>query len=290
MLGTFPTREFAPRTASIYGCLLAKLQTTVRSFYDIDGTDVSDWASGCFCPCVTLVRSENEILHREREAHRTKNSEDRDSSVAEQYSSPPQMVHPLELEKYRSPAPMEHSLASGNRSEPVSPDDGDAEPDTRTLPAIPEVGREPSAAGVVRAHDLKQDLDVYPINRDRSAAHGLEEDAATLANPPTINTSHELGHDATVTQVAAPTKGHPIELDRRELLSRPKATAKEHSNHDIHHDQIVPEARLVTTHDLQKDAVTPPLRRSPALHSLDADETTLRRVGSRRAHELPDDK
>ncbi|KPM40779.1 hypothetical protein AK830_g5792 [Neonectria ditissima] len=298
-----------------YGCILAKLQTTVRSFYDIEGTDVSDWTSGCCCPCVTLVRNENEILHRERQAHRVK---DRESSVTEPYCSPPRMVHPLELEKYGSPAPTEHTHTHSHRGEPVARDD-EAEPDTRALAAIPEVSRETSAAGLpcrslsnlchrgwepssadpivtmdtglVKSHDLGQDLDVYPISRESRPPHGIEEDVRAPASTPTINHSHELRHDdATAAQVAGPSKGHTIERDRLEPLSRPEGLAKESSKHDIHHDHTAPKARPVTPHDLQEDTAIHSLRRGPALHTLDADEATPRKAGDRRAHGLPNDK
>ncbi|KOS17017.1 hypothetical protein ESCO_005856 [Escovopsis weberi] len=52
-----------------YGCFIGKLQQRVRLFYGIDGCDWDDFWDACCCPCLTLVRSEQEIILRERLAN-----------------------------------------------------------------------------------------------------------------------------------------------------------------------------------------------------------------------------
>lgn len=153
------------RLVQVYGCLLAKLQTTVRSFYDIEGADVSDWCLGCLCPCVTLVRNEKEILLRESQHQRLKNVLDRDSSVLEPYRPPAPMENPIDqyrptvpiekpVDKYRPSGPMENPVPLPNipRSTIMSPDDIESSLDTRILPSIAEVSREASTASGSASH------------------------------------------------------------------------------------------------------------------------------------------
>ncbi|UNI19450.1 hypothetical protein JDV02_005632 [Purpureocillium takamizusanense] len=70
-----------------YGCFFARLQTTVRTFYGIKGTDAHDWLDGCCCPCCTLMRNEQEILLREKHHKRLRAIHDPDGSVTSQYQS-----------------------------------------------------------------------------------------------------------------------------------------------------------------------------------------------------------
>ncbi|KAH7008802.1 hypothetical protein EDB80DRAFT_872594 [Ilyonectria destructans] len=288
-----------------YGCLLAKLQTTVRSFYDIEGADVSDWCAGCLCPCVTLVRNEKEILLRESQHLRLKNVIDRDSSVLEPYRPPAPMENPIDqyrpsapmekpVDQYRPSAPMENPIPLPNipRSAIMTPDDIGSSLDTRILPSIAE---EPSNAvdpvasvdtTVVEVHDLGQDKDLVPVH-GTSTAHRLEDDIATLINPPAIDTSHELRHDTQTTHMEVPGTGHSVDQDQLELLN---LTGNDSSKHDIHRDQTAPKARPVTPHELEDDAVAPPTRRGPVPHSLDEDEATSNKSTPRRPHKLRDDK
>jgi hypothetical protein len=71
---------------------LAKLQTTVRSFYNIDGSSGSDLLHGCCSPCLTLVRIENEVLFRERQHQRLKELNDPEYANNEAYKSQSPMV------------------------------------------------------------------------------------------------------------------------------------------------------------------------------------------------------
>ncbi|KAK2592110.1 hypothetical protein QQS21_010181 [Conoideocrella luteorostrata] len=77
----------------LYGSLLAKLQTTVRTFYGIDGHEYSDWIDGCCCPCLTVVRNEQEILLREKQHKRLKERHVQERSVTSQYQSHTPMTY-----------------------------------------------------------------------------------------------------------------------------------------------------------------------------------------------------
>ncbi|PHH74844.1 hypothetical protein CDD82_4747 [Ophiocordyceps australis] len=75
-----------------YGFFVSRLQTTIRSFYGIGGKNHSDWYDGCCCPCVTLIRSEQEILLRERQYKRLRSLHDC-SSASSQYQSQTPMTY-----------------------------------------------------------------------------------------------------------------------------------------------------------------------------------------------------
>ncbi|KAK5994076.1 hypothetical protein PT974_07516 [Cladobotryum mycophilum] len=49
-----------------YGGLIAILQQRVRSHYGIHGNPLMDCYDGCCCPCLTIVRNEQEIILREK--------------------------------------------------------------------------------------------------------------------------------------------------------------------------------------------------------------------------------
>lgn len=49
--------------------MAGKLQETVRSFYNIEGSHYRDWKDSCCCPWVILERNDWEIKIREQEHH-----------------------------------------------------------------------------------------------------------------------------------------------------------------------------------------------------------------------------
>ncbi|CAI6014147.1 unnamed protein product [Clonostachys chloroleuca] len=49
-----------------YSVMVGRLQGTIRAFYNITGKETEDWADGCFCPCATIARNEEEVVFRER--------------------------------------------------------------------------------------------------------------------------------------------------------------------------------------------------------------------------------
>lgn len=69
-----------------YGCIFARLQTTVRAFYGIQGNDFADLSDACFCPCLMMVRNEQEItLRQERQHARLQGSHKHDHPTGSQY-------------------------------------------------------------------------------------------------------------------------------------------------------------------------------------------------------------
>ncbi|KAH7160348.1 hypothetical protein B0J13DRAFT_643910 [Dactylonectria estremocensis] len=290
-----------------YGCLLAKLQTTVRSFYGVGGSDVSDWCAGCFCPCVTLVRSEKEIELRERHQQRVKNVTDRDSSFAEQYQPPDPMEPPVEFQTLSLGSPRQH-----NSQLPSIPDSLDVThgPDVSPVAKqmLPSIAEEPSssavpALSVSTAHDLSQDTAVVAVH-GKSKVHRLgdEEDIATLTtNPPATDTSDEVKHDATAEEVVqAAKKAKPVPKEKLAKLGslissqfkHPKPSSHESSEHVVDQAQSTDKStdksadkptdipadksrQPVKTHNLRDDAATLPSIRGPAkTHDLFDDAVT----------------
>lgn len=93
--------------------ILAKVQTTVRSFYDIDGSSALDLRDGCCCPCRSIVRLEQEIIIREKQ-HARLGSPEEDGPVVHQYS--PSSGMPVPIGKAD-----EKAKAKANAKSPKSP-------------------------------------------------------------------------------------------------------------------------------------------------------------------------
>lgn len=81
------------RAQKVYGCSISRLQTTVRTFYGIDGGDLHDCFDGHCCPCVALMRAEQEIILRERHHKRLRYLNEPDGSVMSQYQSSRPMTY-----------------------------------------------------------------------------------------------------------------------------------------------------------------------------------------------------
>lgn len=135
------------------------MQTTVRSFYDIDGSDVQDWLDGCCCPCFTLSRNEEEIVLREKQNQKLKNL--RESFLEE--SSPPS--------EYRSHVPMVYvshdnhhhpALASPPRAKSANFSGKDVDDDIAALAPIPELSREVSSVGPAAEATVLQPIAEVP--------------------------------------------------------------------------------------------------------------------------------
>lgn len=286
-----------------YGVLLAKLQGTVRSFYDIDGNDVSDWLSGCLCPCVTLARNENEILLRERHHHHK-----------------PPHTHD---DRYEAESPMEAPVEWSSECSPTTV--SLENPDGRVLTSIPEGSRETSTAripsrcisqseggplacadaGGPPVHRLDQDVQMIPV--EVAPTHTIHKDPRTQTESP-YDTSHDLRRDPT-TGHAGPPRTHSIELDqlgptdgpqplkhtihRDQLVARPQPTAQ----HELPDDTVnsPPQRdRGTTRHELRDDTVTsptpPPRRDRGTPHGLDDHQPTISKGATHKPHILFDDK
>lgn len=135
---------FCPRptnTIPVYGCFLSTLQTTVRSFYNIDGSDASDCYGGCWFPGYTLVNSEMEIIFRERQHMRAMGIDEQRNAVPGQYSSPmPMAYNGSQTSTSRAPRPQDVTsdvTASSDQPATTSPDQ----------PAVPSLGQPAATLG-----------------------------------------------------------------------------------------------------------------------------------------------
>ncbi|KAL2203342.1 hypothetical protein CC79DRAFT_1373487 [Sarocladium strictum] len=160
-----------------YGLFIAKLQSTVRAFYDIDGSDRGDCLNGCCCPCFTLVRAENEILTRESKNYDSKDTEDPKSTSSPSEDTyipqpPMEVVAPVPSQVNGPPRGRSSSASSSSKGK-------DTDRSSKSLSTIPEVSREVSGAGntgedgpsrpgkkVVKAHGLEDDFMVtVPLSK-----------------------------------------------------------------------------------------------------------------------------
>ncbi|KAK0385437.1 hypothetical protein NLU13_7913 [Sarocladium strictum] len=156
-----------------YGVLIAKLQSTVRAFYDIDGSEARDWHDGCCCPCFALVRAENEILLRESKNQQLEDDDERkDVSEASGHT-------------YTSQAPMEplaqlpsqtHGPRRTRSSSASSAKGKEIEMSLNSLSTIQETSREVSAAGVTGEDGPRQ-----PLTKRSVKVHSLEDDSTAPA-------------------------------------------------------------------------------------------------------------
>ncbi|KAI5461750.1 hypothetical protein BGZ63DRAFT_424612 [Mariannaea sp. PMI_226] len=285
-----PSDDFTPDCLQFavclpfYGYFLSKLQNTVRTFYDIDGNDISDGLSGCVCPYVTLVRNESEIILRERLREQPEKTED-GSSSDDPYEPQPPMDTP----------------------DPWSCGDPEA---SDTLKSIPEGSRETSTASIPsrcvsqsesganfegdvlvcadasgpKTHQLDRDIQL-PVELDD--AHSLNDDPETVANLLLVrDTSHDISLDPTIGD-GRPPKSHSIELDP----VAPAVPPRQPPPHVIHKDQIVSSPQPVVLHSLHRDIVASPGRDGPSSHRLEEDQLSpARHHGHRNPHTLEEDQ
>ncbi|CAM1507810.1 Fc.00g046580.m01.CDS01 [Cosmosporella sp. VM-42] len=211
-----------------YSFFIAKLQETVRDFYDIDGSEFGDFTDGLCCPPLTLVRNENEIIYRENQGG-------------------------VIADPYRSPPPMESSSSSSSSS---------------NLNTIPETSREPSTSGPSRRpprdrtglHSIAVDP-VYPTEAAASPhVHYLDEDPTMQTKPP-VDTSHELRQDPTGRRAPSPARKHSLATDHLAPLPRPAL------HHEIHHDETAAPPTEPPPHNLEGDMVASFPGRQPVAYN-----------------------
>lgn len=137
-------------TVAVYGCFISKVQQTVRAFYDIDGSNREDLTDGCFCPCCTLCRNDEEIYRRELQEKKL--NELRASFLNEQAANDPKnRKPPFSYGEYKPHKPMVHTLQECNplttsppRAKSAAFGGKDLDDDLAGLEAIPELSQEAS--------------------------------------------------------------------------------------------------------------------------------------------------
>ncbi|VUC36732.1 unnamed protein product [Clonostachys rosea] len=105
-----------------YSVMVSRLQGTIRAFYDIEGKETSDWADGCFCPCATISRNEEEVVFRERNRRAKQfrildlddmNSDEYKSQLPMSYGSPRAVQSP----EFSSPPLAKSGIFNGRESD-----------------------------------------------------------------------------------------------------------------------------------------------------------------------------
>ncbi|KHN98396.1 putative protein family Cys-rich [Metarhizium album ARSEF 1941] len=280
-----------------YGLFLSRLQTTVRSFYGIDGHECSDWCSGCFCPTLTLVRNEQEIMLRENHK-RVKGHHHHEVSVMSDGGY--QSVNPMAYLKPDSAGSAQPRASHGRqrphdlRSDQVTTAKGVAYPQVHYLDqhwylvpfdkgddeakkedckplnsAIAKIvgkhsleDHELVVTGTIRpAHDLKSDIKTS--DRHHSPSHQLQQDATTPASHSSCGSPHQLCCD-------------------------PVAESKTVVCHDLQAHQPVPLSQVDHHHALDRDVLVGTGGCAVSKHDIHAHEMVKSR-GTETPHELKDD-
>ncbi|PNY23303.1 Uncharacterized protein TCAP_06751 [Tolypocladium capitatum] len=291
-----------------YGFFLSRLQTTVRSFYGIDGRDVSDWYDGCCCPCITMVRNEHEIILREKQHRRLVVLHDPSSSFTSQYQSPSPMTYDSSASK--SSATTSCSRLNGKAKEAkgqsTTPRENDATADQAALPLQRDKGAKPAQDEQLPTitETGQQELARHSLTQDELVAHGIPKAA------------HGLGEDATARQDGKPSK-HLLEHDESTLTPSAESSHRLESDtttmqrarasgHGLADDQATRTVAPGRAHGLDDDAAVAVTDRSGSKHTLDShgtvytpnpgtihaleDDATMASVGSGgAAHGMEDD-
>ncbi|KJK74676.1 hypothetical protein H634G_09987 [Metarhizium anisopliae BRIP 53293] len=279
-----------------YGCFLSKLQTTVRSFYGIDGNECSDW-------------NEEEIKLREQH-RRVKGHHHHEVSVMRDsgyhsvnpmtYLSPDhprsaqsklsprgatkagdEMVHhekqPHDLcsdkvtAAYTVGYPQVHYLDQHWYLVPLGKgNDGAKKEDSKPLKS--------AIATIVGKHSL-EDHELVVTGSVRSA-HGLKSDVKTHYRG--HSSSHQLHHDAT-TPTSTSSRASP-----HLLCCDPVAESKTAVRHDLQAHQPVQSSQVDHHHVLDKDVLVGTGGCAVNKHDIHAHEVVKSR-GTEPPHQLKDD-
>ncbi|KJZ71272.1 hypothetical protein HIM_09345 [Hirsutella minnesotensis 3608] len=277
-----------------YGCFIARLQTTVRAFYNIDGSDTSDWYDGCCCPCLTLIRNENEILLREKQHMRLKDLHEPGTSLASPYCSQAPMtsgnsnfqttassahscVSPSGLEKdFKNRA----VVGAASKGKDAAQQQGAAATEAMLRGGANEASPQrpvPVAASLVGRHSLTQDqltaLGVPPM------IHELQP--SPESTPQKKSTAHLLEHD-TVTPATIFGAAHRLSRDFK------SAQASSSPKHKLAEDRVGKTDTPRVSHELKDDATTAVKDVSGPKHSIGANQP-VKVASGENAHALRDD-
>ncbi|KAM5344706.1 hypothetical protein ACJ41O_010568 [Fusarium nematophilum] len=293
-------------------CLTSSLRTKVRELYGIDGTKCRDFFESSCYPGETLIQIENEIILREQprkvsESSATSGYQPSSPMTAPRTSSSSSRVTtkattPSSESDDPLPCIPEDSCESLSTTNPSGPSSRRTSTSKRRERPIARDPVAPTDASLVHNHELVQDQkgpatyksspnhglnDDTPSMLYPPAIHRLRDDTKALASPPAVDRSHDLFHDAKETHTIQPTKVHGIEWDPEVRGGR----VSEKATHDIRQDETAPEAYPASaSHHLHHDVVSPPARRPPRPHTLEADDGASNRPASRGPHHLQDDK
>jgi hypothetical protein len=286
--------------------LVAKLQSTIRAFYDIDGSEARDWQDGCCCPCFALVRAENEIILRE-----SRNSQNKDVKVQKGISeasektymsqSPMEVLAPIPVQAPGPPRAHSSSTTSSKGK--------DIDRSANSLSTIPEVSREVSGASVTADDSpsrltIKKAVKPHVLTDDATIRLPVSKHAFPLLNylnkqwflVPASDLKENTKPDETVVEI---TNDGPMELERtdRGVWSFFRRSKNPRDNDSVTKHALAADARSSRTatitlkHVLAEDVPVGQSHKSRfAEHLLESDHVVPSMVPAINvSHELSDD-
>ncbi|KAG6078916.1 hypothetical protein E4U15_004028 [Claviceps sp. LM218 group G6] len=160
-----------------FGCWVGGAQTQVRSLYGIEGNVASDVCFGMACPCLSLARSEQEILLRESKRKRLTASHHRFQSTGNEYQRQDSMSYLNQISN-KETSNLGTTAVHGPRR--YSLDDHDVTV-TRKMPAPHQLDADATTLSLAKStkvsgHHICQDP-VAPL-ASRAVPHDLVADKA----------------------------------------------------------------------------------------------------------------
>ncbi|KEY70118.1 hypothetical protein S7711_08649 [Stachybotrys chartarum IBT 7711] len=282
-----------------YGCFFAKMQTTLRSFYNIEGSDVSDWFDGYCCPCLTIVRAEHEVLFRERQLQQLANLREPTDSP---YKSHTSMSYDDVSVSRSSGAPSRAPAAEGKNVDhnkkglPVIPE-------ASTLPGFPSIMLFSPAELPQPSEPLKDETNKSSPSRPTSLTRRLshsrnsptgKENAPAL---PRFRRSRQKSKDTSDKTESGPKKEEPGRqgIDTTTIRARSATQSLDKTNatpmaspHGLEEDHQVTDWSVVAAAHKLADDGTLTVFASPVPHELGHDSMAVRTPSSS-PHELKED-
>ncbi|KAG8409368.1 hypothetical protein J3459_017546 [Metarhizium acridum] len=294
----------------LYGCFLSKLQTTVRSFYGIDGNEFSDWYDACFCPCLTLVRNEQEIMLREQH-RRVKGHHHHEVSVMRDggYHS----VDPMTYLSPDNPRSAQSNLSPGRGATKTG--DETVRHETQPHDLCSDRLTAANTVGYPQVHYLDQHWYLVPLDKGNDGAkkedfkqlksaiativgkHSLEDHELVVTG--SVRSAHDLKSDVK-THHRGHSSSHQLQQDPTTSTSNsgrgsphllccdPVAESKTVVRHDLHAHQPVQSSQVDHHHVLDKDALVETGGCAVTKHDIHAHEVVKSR-GTEPPHQLKDD-
>lgn len=266
------------------------MQTTLRSFYNIEGSDVSDWFDGYCCPCLTIVRAEHEVLFRERQLQQLTN------------------LHGPTDSPYKSHTSMSYDDVSMSKSSGVSSRAPAAEgrnvDNKKGLPVIPEASTLPGFPSIMLfsptelpqpSEPLKDETNKSSPSRPspltRRLSHSRDSPTGKENAPalPRFRRSRQKSKATSDKTESGPKKGEPGQqgVDATTIRARSATQSLDKTNatpmaslHELEEDRQVTDWSVIAAAHKLADDGTLTMFASPAPHELGHDSVAVRTPSS----------
>lgn len=248
------TFSIQANTGLVYGCLVGRLQATVRSFYGIEGTTTADWRDGWCCPCVTLDRIEHEVIIRERQHRSLTKLHAAESDVQDQYQPESPMSY------------MASTKSVPGQSNGKAPPDVGANPATITCcaptpqttnsAAVQQAFNNNHVSGHIVHPEHALTADHMQTMESTVSAHTLEHDTTSICRTHTPTVSHGIAEDIRL-QTVTPMSVRSHDITQDGVWSKRMPTPG--VSHDLDQDHFVPISRPNSTHPLSNHRMVAPM-------------------------------